>query len=157
LRLCDKLEHARQQAGDTIYGRRIAAIQADLKSKEQLIADDQQHRQALADARAKAPVARAQAGDDLSTATKYVLKDNITGEKPDVLTEFRVGWAGDAIVFDVVCHEPRMKQLQVTQNVFDGDNIVISLETPLHSYYHLEINPDGSVADGNPTGNRWPK
>ncbi|QDU28664.1 hypothetical protein ETAA8_37670 [Anatilimnocola aggregata] len=154
LRLREKLEQAQQLAGDTIYGRRIAAIQADLKSKEQLIADDQQQRQALADARAKAPVARAHAGDDLSTATKYILKDNTTGEKSDVTTQFRVGWAGEAIVFEVVCSEPRMKQLQVAQNVFDGDNIAISLETPLHSYYHLEINPDGIVADGNP-GPDW--
>lgn len=154
LRLREKLEQARQQAGDTIYGRRIAAIQADLKSKEQLMADDQQQRKALADGRAKAPVARAQAGGDLSTATRYVLKDNITGEKPDVLTEFRVGWAGDAIVFDILCNEPRMKQLRVAKNVFEGDNIAISLETPLHSYYHLEISPDGTVADGNP-GPDW--
>jgi hypothetical protein len=82
------------------------------------------------------------------------LKDNITGEKSDVLTEFRVGWAGDAIVFDILCNEPRMKQLRVANNVFEGDNIAISLETPLHSYYYLEINPDGIVADGNP-GPDW--
>ncbi len=154
LRLRDKLEQARQQAGQTIYGRRIAAIQADLKSKEQLIADDHQKRQALAAARAKAPLARAAAGDDLSAVMEYVLKDNLTNEQPAVLTKFRVGWTGAAIVFDVVCSEPQMKQLQATQNVFDGDNIVVSLETPLHSYYHLEINPNGVVADGNP-GPDW--
>ena len=154
LRLREKLEQARQQAGDTIYGRRIAAIQADLKSKEQLIADDQKQRQASADARSKAPIARAHAGDDLSNATEYELKDNLTNEKPGVLTKFRVGWAVDAIIFDVVCSEPQMKQLQTVPNVFDGDNIAISLETPLHSYYHLELNPAGVVADGNP-GPDW--
>ncbi len=154
LLLRKKLEQAQQQAGDTIYGRRIAAIQADLKSKEQLIADDQQTRQALADARGKAPVARVHAGDDLSSATEYVLKDNLTGEKTAVLTKFRVGWAGNAIIFDVVCSEPQMKQLQAVKNVFDGDNIAISLETQFHSYYHLEINPDGTIADGNP-GPDW--
>jgi hypothetical protein len=55
---------------------------------------------------------------------------------------------------DIVCHEPKMKMLRVASDVHGGDNVAISIETPLHSYYHLEVNPDGVVVDGNP-GPSW--
>lgn len=58
------------------------------------------------------------------------------------------------MVLDIVCHEPDMKKLNVGGDVYGGDNIVVSIETPLHSYYHLEINPDGLIAKGNP-GPSW--
>jgi hypothetical protein len=46
-----------------------------------------------------------------------------------------------------------MKRLRASRDVYSGDNVVISLATPLHSYYHLEINPDGLLAEGNPNPN----
>jgi len=42
----------------------------------------------------------------------------------------------------------------VSRDVHNGDSVVVSLATPLHSYYHLEINPDGVLVDGNP-GPNW--
>jgi len=53
-----------------------------------------------------------------------------------------------------VCNEPNMKMLRVASVVHGGDNVAVSIETPLHSYYHLEVNPEGVVVDGNP-GPSW--
>ena len=71
-----------------------------------------------------------------------------------VPTTFRVAWENGALVLDIVCHEPEMKKLNIAGDVHNGDCVAISIETPLHSYYHLEINPDGTLAEGNP-GPNW--
>ena len=94
------------------------------------------------------------AGPDLRKATAYPLKDNTTRGEPAVETTIRVGWDNSALLFDIVCKEPEMKSLRVSRDVHNGDNVVVSLATPLHSYYHLEINPDGVLVDGNP-GPNW--
>ncbi len=154
LRFRELLEAARSVAGDTVHGRRVLAILAELQPKEQLIAKRRQQDEALAQARAKAPVAKVVQGADLAKAVTYSLKDNRTPAKPAAQTTFRVAWDKDAILFDIVCQEPDMKNLRVSSDVYNGDNVVISLETPLHSYYHLEINPAGVVAEGNP-GPNW--
>jgi hypothetical protein len=154
LRLRELLETARQSAGDTLYGRRIQAILAELQPQEGLIAKHREQDEALAKARAQAPVAIGVAGPDLRPAIVYALKDNLTRRASPVATTFRVGWDRSAIVFDIVCHEPEMKKLKVSREVSSGDNVVVTLATPLHSYYHLEINPDGLLAEGNP-GPHW--
>ena len=146
LRLRELLENARQLAGDTVYGKRIQAILAELQPKAQLIEKCRREDLALAQARAKAPVA--------TDAVTHRLKDNMTGEEPVVPTTFRVSWDKNAVVFDIVCHEPEMKKLNVSHDVSSGDTIVVLLETPAHSYYHLEINPAGDIAEGNP-GPGW--
>ncbi|WP_145048269.1 DUF4838 domain-containing protein [Lignipirellula cremea] len=150
------LDQARQMAGDTVYGKRIAMLISELQPQNELIAMKREKEEALVQARAKAPVAVAINGADLSKATAYVLKDNMMpNDDPKVETTFRAGWDKDAILFDIVCKEPEMKKLHVSADVFSGDNVIIMLETPLHSpYYYLEINPDGAVAQGNP-GKNW--
>jgi hypothetical protein len=45
-----------------------------------------------------------------------------------------------------------MNKLNVSNDVPNGDCVTISIETPLHSYYHIEINPDGRLFEGNPGG-----
>jgi hypothetical protein len=45
-----------------------------------------------------------------------------------------------------------MKRLKVAADVVGGDSVAVSLETPNHTYYHLEINPDGRLVEGNPSG-----
>jgi hypothetical protein len=154
LRLRELLETARQAAGDTLYGQRIQAVLAELQPKEDLIAKYREREETLAKTRAKAPVAIGVAGPDLSKAAAYLLKDNMTRGEPAVKTTFRVGWDKNALLFDIVCKEPEMKSLRVSEDVHNGDNVVVSLATPLHSYYHIEINPDGVIVDGNP-GPNW--
>ena len=154
LRFRELLEKARQAAGDTLYGQRIQAILSELQPKEELIAKYRVKEENLAKARAQAPVAVGVALPDLRKATAYRLKNNRTRGEPAVETTFRVGWENNAILFDIICKEPEMKSLRVSPDVHNGDNLVVSLATPLHSYYHMEINPDGVIVDGNP-GPNW--
>jgi len=154
LRLRELLENARQLAGETIYGKRIQAILSELQPKEQLIEKYRNKDEALAQARAKAPVATGVEGPDLGKAVEYQLKENMKGGPPAAPTTFRVGWDKNVVVFDIVCHEPDMQKLNVSRDVHNGDNVVVSLETPSHSYYHLEISPAGVIAEGNP-GPNW--
>lgn len=154
LRFRELLETARQTAADSIYEQRIQAILAELQPQAQVIENYRKKKEALAQARAKAPVAMGVEGPDLNKAVAYSLKDNLTGEQPGAPASFRVGWDKNTVVFDIVCHEPDMKKLSVSRDVHNGDNVVISLETPLHSYYHLEVNPAGDIAEGNP-GPNW--
>lgn len=154
LRFRDLLAKARQSAGDSIHGQRIDAILSELMPRDQVIAIHREREQALAEARAKAPVATLAASADLRQATVYTLQDNQTSAAPAVKTTFRTAWDQNAIVFDIVCNEPEMAKLKSNDDVSNGDYVAISLETPLHSYYHIEINPDGKVAEGNP-GPNW--
>lgn len=154
LRLREQLENARRIAGDSIYGKRIQAILAELQPKEQVIEKLRTKEAALAQARAKAPVATGVAGPDIAKAVEHALKDNVTGGEPPAQTTFRVGWDNDAIVFDIVCHEPDMKNLKVSRDVYSGDHVVVLLETPLHSYYHLAVSPSGIIVEGDP-GPNW--
>jgi hypothetical protein len=153
LRLRDLLDAARQTAGDTLYGRRIQAILAELQPGEELTAQYREKEQTLAEARTRAPVAIGAAGSDLEKAQVYALKNNSARAEPAALTTFRIGWDMNAVWFDIVCQEPEMKRLTASRDVYSGDNVVVSLATPLHSYYHLEINPDGLLAEGNPNPN----
>jgi hypothetical protein len=42
-----------------------------------------------------------------------------------------------------------MKNLNVSHDVFSGDCVAVLLETPEHSYYQIEVNPDGKVFDAD--------
>lgn len=42
-----------------------------------------------------------------------------------------------------------MAGLRVTQDVYSGDSVALLLESPQHSYYQLEISPDGRVFDAD--------
>lgn len=66
-------------------------------------------------------------------------------------TTFKVGWDNDALLLDIVCTEPAMDKLLIADDVRSGDYVAVSLSTPSHSYYHLEINPDGAIVEGAPT------
>lgn len=145
LKFRDMLDAAQKAVGDTIYGKRIQAIIAELQPREELIAQKQKKEAELAEARAKAPIAK--------PGTEYRLKDNSAANQPAAVpTTFRVEWEKDALVLDITCHEPRMAKLNIANDVFNGDCVAISIETPVHSYYHIEINPNGGIAQGNPAG-----
>ena len=89
---------------------------------------------------------------DLSKATPYKLKANRGGKEAVPTTTFKVGWDKNALLLDIHCTEPDMKKLKVAADVVGGDYVAVSLETPNHTYYHLEINPDGRFVEGNPSG-----
>jgi hypothetical protein len=154
LRLRELLENARQLAGETIYGKRIQAILSELQPKEQVIEKYRDKDEALVQERAKALVATGVEGPDLGKAIEYPLKENLKGGPPAAPTTFRVGWDKNVVVLDIVCHEPDMPKLNISRNVYNGDHVIVLLETPVHSYYHLAINPAGVIAEGNP-GPNW--
>ncbi len=153
LRLRDLLESARQLAGDTIYGKRIQAILAELQPKETVIAKHREKEEALTTARAKAPVAEGILGADLAKATAYKLKGYWKNTDPALETTFRTGWDKDALVLDIVCKEPDMKKLSVAPDINSGDYIAISLEPAVGVNYQISVNPDGAVDDWGPNPN----
>lgn len=157
------LEVARAKAGDTVYGQRIQTIIDELPPLDAL-------RKELAEKRAK--------GDPRDTTPRVTARRVNDPMTPDVqsftsrvgwkwkkavsqmATAFNVGWEDDALVFDVTCKEPDMKNLNVAGDVWDGDSVTIVLESPCHSFYEIEINPDGEVHDADRVGggrvvSRW--
>ena len=151
LKFRDLLDKAKAAAGDTIYGQRVQAVIADLQPKDELIAKYKAKGTELAELRARAPLAIGIEGADLSKATTYKLKAHRGGREAAPETTFKVGWDRNALLLDILCQEPDMKKLVVATDVVGGDYVAVSLETPNHTYYHLEINPDGRLAEGNPS------
>ena len=152
VRLGELLLAAREKAGDTVYGKRIQTIIDELTPLDEL-------RQKLAeqaeagDPRAKAPVVVAKNVSQVKNLKTYRLRERVwKAQKADQNTSFTVAWDKKALVFDVRCQEPDMRSVRVTRNVWDGDSVVILLEPPGHSYYHIEINPDGRVFDADRAG-----
>lgn len=144
----DMLAQAREIAEDTVYGERIATIQAELPAPEELQAELQAIRDAD-DLRQDAPMLVGQNLPASHPQPVYRLRDIMDGAEPDVKTTFTVGWDDGTLVFDITCHEPEMESLFVTPDVWGGDSVAILLETPYHSYYQIEINPDGVVFDAD--------
>ena len=144
----EKLLAARNQAGDTVYGRRIQAIMDELPTLEKLNAELKAKREA-GDPRKNAPVAF---GCDLpgpADRPVYKLRGIVDGAEPEVETKFTVGWETNTLVFDITCREPEMAKLFVTPDIWGGDSVAILLESPFHSYYQIEVNPDGVLFDAD--------
>lgn len=151
LKLRGLLDAAKAAAGDNVYGQRVQAVIADLQSREDVIAKYKKIEKDLAQARANAPVAIGVEGSALTGATAYTLTALRGSEKPAVETSFKVGWDNEALLLDIVCAEPGIDKLVIADDVDSGDYVAVSLSTPNHSYYHMEINPDGAIVEGDPT------
>jgi len=154
LKFRELIDKARQVAGDTVYGKRIDLIISELIPKDELIAKNKEDNSDYVKFRAKAPLATGHEGADLSSAKSYNLKDNKTGETPAVETSFKAGWDKNALLLEITCKEPHMDKLPVSPQVHGGDYVAISLETTKHSYYHIEVNPDGAIVEGMPAS-KW--
>lgn len=68
---------------------------------------------------------------------------------------FQVLREGTVLHFGIVCEEPDMNGnlIFTTQNddprIFDGDHILLLVETPARSHYEIAINPAGAVYDAD--------
>lgn len=143
-----KLHAARDIAGVSIHGQRIQTIIDELPPLDDLRAE-LEAKIAAGDPRQDAPTA---IGRDLGPGVEppvYEMVTIVEGEKPDIKTTFHVGWQDDHLVFDITCFDPEMEDLYVTPDVWGGDSVAILLETPYHSYYQIEVNPDGQVFDAD--------
>ena len=150
LKFRDLLDKAQAAAGDTVFGQRVQAVISELQPKADLIAKYQTRDTELAEARAKAPLAVGTAEAVLAKATTHKLKANRGGKVGVPATTFQVGWDKNALLLDIRCQEPDMKKLVAAPDVFSGDNVAVCLETPNHTYYVIEINPNGVMVEGNP-------
>jgi len=156
LKLRDLLDKAKAAAGDGLYAQRVQAVIGNLQPKDQMIAKYKKKEAELAEARANAPVAIAVAGGNLVNATSYKLRNSRGGKEASVPeTSFKVGWDKNALLLDILCKEPAMAKLKVAEDVSSGDYVAVSIATPYHTYYHIEVNPNGKVAEGNPGGKTW--
>jgi len=152
LKFRELLDKAKSAAGDGIYGQRVEAVISELQPKDDLIAKYKAKEQELAELRAKAPLAVGTLGADLSQSTVYRLKANRAGKEAVAETTFQVGWDKNTLLLDIVCKERDMKKLVVAADVVSGDYVAVSLETANHTYYHLEIDPNGRLVEGDPSG-----
>jgi len=150
----DRVDKARSKVGNDVYGQRIDKILSELVPREAIIARDREEKAMLAKALANAPLAKGVKGSDLSAASIYKLQPNDRKQEPGPETSFRIGWEKNALLLDIICKEPEMADLVSSPQVYEGDYVAVSLATPDHSYYHIEINPDGAVVEGRP-GPGW--
>ncbi len=143
-----QLQSARALVGDDVYGARIQKWLDELPSLTEL-QDALQARLDAGDPRQDAPTVVGQILPTPGEQPTYRLRGIVDGAEPDVETTFRVGWEDGMLVFDITCHEPEMGELFVTPDVWGGDSVSLLLETSYHSYYQIEVNPDGVVFDSD--------
>lgn len=142
----EKLQEAKKSVEGTIYGERIDLILSEIKPLDELRKDLAE--EIAAKDRKDVPLVIAAKGADAEAKT-YHLRDIVTGDKPDVETTFQVRWEDNALVFNITCNEPDMKNRFVTKDVMTGDNVAMLIESQpgTGDYYAIEINPDGDIAD----------
>lgn len=155
LKLRKLLDEASAAAGDTLYGQRVQAVINSLQPRDQLIAAYAATESALAEARAKAPVAKGSVGADLSKASLHTLRANRGNDPLSAETTFRAAWQDNSLLLEITCHEPKMAEVVSSDDVYNGDHVAVMLETPNHSFYSIQLNPDGAVVEGNPTTSAW--
>lgn len=145
-KLLELIDDARDASGGGVHQKRIDVIRGELKSLEETRNELDAVIKA-GDPRKNNPstIVRDISGD--APLPSHKLKNLKTGENADIETSFTVGWDKDAIVFDIHCNEPDMKNLFVTGDVWGGDSVAVFLETPTHAYYQIEVNPEGKIFD----------
>lgn len=133
---------------ETIYGQRIQAVLDDLKPLAELTQQLEEARNAP-DPRADAPVILGVNADSGAAPPTYELKDIVTGEPPEHKTTFQVTWEDGNLIFDFRCYDDDMESLFITDDVWGGDSVALMIETPVHAYYQIEVNPDGVIFDAD--------
>lgn len=147
LEFVDLVEGAKTAVGDSIYGARIQLIIDDLPPRQELAESIEEER--IARMRPNAPLVIAHDAKATRSSPHYTMVDIETGEAVDIETRFSVSWDDNALVFGFICHEPDMENLFVSTDIWGGDSIAVLLESPNHSYYQLEVNPDGALFDAD--------
>lgn len=81
------------------------------------------------------------------------LKPNAPRSK--ATSSFQVLREGSVLHFGIICEEPDMKgnKIATTKNddpkIFDGDHVLLLIETPTRSQYEIAINPAGAIYDAD--------
>lgn len=143
----EKLHEAKKKAGDDVYGERVQLIIDEIVPLDVMKAELKK-KIAMGDPRKNNPTVVAKEAKKTDDRP-HRLVNLKTGDKADVETDFDVRWDDGELVFDILCHEPDMKNLFVSQDVWGGDSVAILLESPEGAYYQMEINPDGKIFDAS--------
>ncbi len=155
--MVERLHEAREAAGNTVYGERIALMLDELDSLENM-RERLAERKKQAELRySDAPLVLGRDADSDEDPEVYRMTNIEDGSEPDVETTFQVAWDDEGyLVFDFYCEEPDMENLWIDRaSVWDGDSVAILLETPVHSYYQIEMNPVGDIFDADRQHGRW--
>jgi hypothetical protein len=165
-RYFDLLRRARLKAGDTIYGRRIDFLAAEmtplkalfekLKRIGPVVHGFEAQGNPPIDGDLDKPFWRARA------YSFHPLRDMVTGELPShVAANVSFRWHDEkqAIRVAIECLEPRMDRLHAgcsdrdSSAIFADDNVEIRLETPQGARPWIVVNPRGAVYDECVTAN----
>jgi hypothetical protein len=160
------LTRARAKAGDTIYGKRVDLIAAEMEPLKVLFEKLKRtgpavrvyvpDQKPVIDGDLEKPFWREQEG------TFLPLRDMITGEIPKhVGTSVSFRWLADdsALVVGIECREPKMDKLcegcreRDSAAIFKDDTVEIRLETATGSRPFIVINPAGTIYDECATTN----
>ncbi|MGQ9576345.1 MAG: DUF4838 domain-containing protein [Thermoguttaceae bacterium] len=152
----------------SVYGRRIALVDAFLTTLRNRAAQIQEQRPAglpefrLIDmAQDKWREARQTLVMDgkleepfwTSYSLRGTLKEIHTGKKPVYSTEFRARWWQNSLYIGIRCEgEPGKPPVIATRQnndpaIWHGEHVELLIETDKHSYYQIVVNPAGAVLD----------
>jgi len=160
-RYFDILGRARIKAGDTIYGKRIDFIAAEMEPLKSLFEkltrsgpdikiQTSKNYEPVIDGDLNKPFWQEPAG------TFITLRDMSTGKTPrHVATSVSFRWLDDnsALIVGVECMEPKMDKLRETvrdrdaSSIYEDDTVEIRLETAGGLRPHIVINPAGAILD----------
>lgn len=149
-------------APESVYGRRIALIDNYLNGLRSKSVQ-------LAQKRGPVPNLRLVSGDrgeividgkfddeawiECPVASTGVMRELQTGRQPIYGTSIKTAWIGSNLYFAIRCEErPGDPPNNGTtkngdQAIWYGDAVEILLDTNMHSYYQLAINPAGALVD----------
>ena len=90
---------------------------------------------------------------DCPTAATGRLRELQTGRQPAFGTTIKAGWHRGNLYFGIRCDERPGEALNVAtkkdedQSIWYGDLMEIELDTDVHSYYQIAVNPAGALID----------
>lgn len=156
------LDRAKARAGDTIYGKRIDFIAAEIAPLKNLFSELKRTGPYV---RMRTMDISPQVDGDLTKpfwtsnfpGEQVSLRDCTTGVSPDINgTTAAFRWLPDnSLLVGITCYERRMDHLQATTPatvkdehvIYSDDNIEVHLETPEGYRAVIVVNPNGAVRD----------
>jgi hypothetical protein len=156
----DILKRAKAKAGDTVYGKRIDLIAAEMEPLKILFGNLKRSGPYF---QGHTETEDPEINGDLNKPfwrtradTFNPLRDMVTGKIPShVSTSVSFRWLKDnsALVIGIECFEPKMDNLRASckdrdsMAIFNDDNVEIWLETPQGIRPKIVVNPAGAVLD----------
>jgi hypothetical protein len=159
-RYFDILARAKARAGDSIYGKRIDFIAAEMEPLKNLF---EKLKRTGPTVEGYVPQEKPVIDGDLTKPfwrargyTFNTLRDIVTGETPAHLgTSVSFRWLADnsALIVGIECMEPRMDRIRASCStrddmaIFNDDSVEIRLETAQGLRPFIVVNPAGTVYD----------